>query len=196
MTRSRPITFLASAAVIPLVALAVAACGGGGAATPRRRRRPRAAPRRQSASRMAASDRSWSTRPAAPCTCSRPIRRHERVLGRVRDRVAAAAGNRQADGRHRTDRLQARNDHPLGRQPAGDLQRPSALPVHQGPKARPNNRAGRDGVRRRLVRADSVRKSGLGACIELRRRCELRRRWLLAKRPTPAQANRRSNHDT
>jgi predicted lipoprotein with Yx(FWY)xxD motif len=33
MTRSRPITFLAGAAVIPLVALAVAACGGGGAAT-------------------------------------------------------------------------------------------------------------------------------------------------------------------
>jgi predicted lipoprotein with Yx(FWY)xxD motif len=33
MTRSRPVTFLASAAVIPLVALAVAACGGGGAAT-------------------------------------------------------------------------------------------------------------------------------------------------------------------
>src|SRR5437588_9823937 len=33
MTRTRPITFLASAAVIPLVGLAVAACGGGGAAT-------------------------------------------------------------------------------------------------------------------------------------------------------------------
>ena len=33
MTRSRPITFLASAAVIPLSALAVAACGGGGDAT-------------------------------------------------------------------------------------------------------------------------------------------------------------------
>jgi predicted lipoprotein with Yx(FWY)xxD motif len=32
MTRSRPITFLASAAVIPLVALTVAACGGGGGA--------------------------------------------------------------------------------------------------------------------------------------------------------------------
>jgi predicted lipoprotein with Yx(FWY)xxD motif len=32
MTRSKPITFLASAAVIPLVALAVAACGGGGSA--------------------------------------------------------------------------------------------------------------------------------------------------------------------
>jgi predicted lipoprotein with Yx(FWY)xxD motif len=31
MRRSRPITFLASAAVIPLAALAVAACGGGGA---------------------------------------------------------------------------------------------------------------------------------------------------------------------
>jgi predicted lipoprotein with Yx(FWY)xxD motif len=33
MTRSKPITFLATAAVIPLAALAVAACGGGGAAT-------------------------------------------------------------------------------------------------------------------------------------------------------------------
>ena len=33
MTRSRPITFLASAAVIPLTALAVAACAGSGAAT-------------------------------------------------------------------------------------------------------------------------------------------------------------------
>jgi predicted lipoprotein with Yx(FWY)xxD motif len=33
MKRSRPITFLASAALIPLVALAVAACGGGGQAT-------------------------------------------------------------------------------------------------------------------------------------------------------------------
>jgi predicted lipoprotein with Yx(FWY)xxD motif len=33
MTRSGPITFLAGAAVIPLTALAVAACGGGGTAT-------------------------------------------------------------------------------------------------------------------------------------------------------------------
>ena len=32
MTRSRPITFLAGAAVIPLVALSIAACGGGGSA--------------------------------------------------------------------------------------------------------------------------------------------------------------------
>jgi predicted lipoprotein with Yx(FWY)xxD motif len=32
MARSRPITFLGSAAVVPLIALAVAACGGGGAA--------------------------------------------------------------------------------------------------------------------------------------------------------------------
>jgi predicted lipoprotein with Yx(FWY)xxD motif len=33
MTRSRPSKFLSTAAVVPLVALAVAACGGGGAAT-------------------------------------------------------------------------------------------------------------------------------------------------------------------
>ena len=35
--------------------------------------------------------------------------------------VAAAASNRQTDRRHRPDRLKARNDHPLGRQAAGDL---------------------------------------------------------------------------
>ena len=39
MTRSKPITFLASAAVIPIAAVAIAACGGGGnaatAATPK-----------------------------------------------------------------------------------------------------------------------------------------------------------------
>jgi predicted lipoprotein with Yx(FWY)xxD motif len=33
MTRSKPIAFLASASVIPLAALGIAACGGGGAAT-------------------------------------------------------------------------------------------------------------------------------------------------------------------
>jgi predicted lipoprotein with Yx(FWY)xxD motif len=33
MTRSKPLTFLASAAVLPLIALSVTACGGGGAAT-------------------------------------------------------------------------------------------------------------------------------------------------------------------
>ena len=33
MTRNKPITFLASAAMIPLAALAIAACGGGGGAT-------------------------------------------------------------------------------------------------------------------------------------------------------------------
>jgi predicted lipoprotein with Yx(FWY)xxD motif len=33
MTRSRPIAFLASAAVVPLIALVVAGCGGGNAAT-------------------------------------------------------------------------------------------------------------------------------------------------------------------
>jgi hypothetical protein len=33
VTRTRPITFLLGAAVVPLGALAIAACGGGGAAT-------------------------------------------------------------------------------------------------------------------------------------------------------------------
>src|SRR5437588_214632 len=33
MTRTKPLTFLAGAALIPLAALALAACGGGGAAT-------------------------------------------------------------------------------------------------------------------------------------------------------------------
>ena len=35
------------------------------------------------------------------------------MLGRVRDRLAATAGERRADRRQRTDRRQAPNDHPL-----------------------------------------------------------------------------------
>ena len=46
MTRRRPITFLASATVIPLAALAVAACGGGAAtaASPAKTSKPPTAP--------------------------------------------------------------------------------------------------------------------------------------------------------
>ena len=59
-----------------------------------------------------------------------------RLQGRVRDRVAAAAGYRHADRRHRTDRFQAPNDHSLGRQPSAHIQRPPALSIHQGHEGR------------------------------------------------------------
>ena len=98
MTRRRPITFLASAAVIPLVALASSRPAAAVAPRPpRRRRRLRTAPRRPSASRTAASDRSWSTPAAAPFTSSRPTSAPAARARRVRDSVAATAGNRQAD---------------------------------------------------------------------------------------------------
>ena len=135
MTRSRPITFLASAAVIPLVALAVAACGGGGAATA-------ATPKTSSGAAATVGVANTSLGSILVNSTGRTVYlfkadvgHQERLHRRVRDRVAAAAGNRQADRRHRTDRLQARNDHPLGRQPAGHLQRPPALPVRQGPQS-------------------------------------------------------------
>ena len=114
----------------PLTALAVGGCGGGAsndATGPRARRRRRTERRRRSASRTAASARSSSTRRVARCTCSRGLGNQERLLRRVRRRLAAAAGERQADGRHRADGLQARNDDALRRQAAGDLQRPPAL---------------------------------------------------------------------
>jgi predicted lipoprotein with Yx(FWY)xxD motif len=57
MTHSRPITFLASAAVIPLVALTVAACGGGGGAATASPRpsKPKAAPTKTAPVRIANS---------------------------------------------------------------------------------------------------------------------------------------------
>ena len=83
MTRSKPITFLAGAAAVPLIALAVAGCGGSNdnnnasannapASTRRPQPRPRPAARERSTSRARATlARSWSTRKAARSTCSK-----------------------------------------------------------------------------------------------------------------------------
>jgi predicted lipoprotein with Yx(FWY)xxD motif len=64
MIRSRPITFLASAAVIPLTALAVAACGSGGAATasPPPSKTATAAPKAATAATKAATVRVANSR--------------------------------------------------------------------------------------------------------------------------------------
>ena len=93
MTRTRSITFLASATVPVLAALAVAACGSSGgsnASGPRPRRGPRTDSRPRSASRTRTSARSSSTRRAARSTCS------EGTLART----ARAPAPAQSSGRH------------------------------------------------------------------------------------------------
>src|SRR6185312_4496201 len=53
----------------------------------------------------------------------------ERVHRRLRNRLAATAGDRQADGRRRSDRFDRRDQRRLGRKTTGHLQRPPALPL-------------------------------------------------------------------
>ena len=142
MTRSRPITFLAGAAVIPLSALALAACGGGGTANAS----PPPAPSKT------------TTTPTQTATVRVANSRLGRILVDSTGRTlylfkadsaskSACSGacavawpplrdRRQAGRRRGADCLKGRNDHSLGRQPAGDLQRAPALPLHQGHEAR------------------------------------------------------------
>ena len=137
MTRSRPLTFLASAAVIPLAGLAVAACGGGSAAT--------------AAQSSARSTTTTVTTPIRTPSKSAAVRVAKSSLGSI---LVNSAGRTlylfEADSRTKSactgacatawppllakgaptagaglNRLQARNDQPLGRQPSGHLQRPS-----------------------------------------------------------------------
>ena len=140
--RSRPITFLAGAAVVPLSALVLAACGGGGTAN---------------ASPPPAPSKTTTTP-----TQTTPVRVANSRLGRIlvdstgrtlylfkADSASKSAcsgacsvawpplltAGKPAAGRG-AECLKARNDHSLGRQPAGDLQRAPALPLHQGHEAR------------------------------------------------------------
>jgi hypothetical protein len=59
-------------------------------------------------------------------------------------------------------KLVARRDNPvLGRQAAGHLRRPPAVPLRRRPWGRPSERPGRYGVRRRMVRAAQQRQRGV-----------------------------------
>ena len=138
MTRSRPLTFLAGAAAIPLVALTVAACGGGGGA----------------------ATAATATSTSAPKTTSAPTAmvrvansRLGKILvdsqGRTLYLFKADSGNKsecsgpcatawppQADGRQRRKRVAGRYQPAVQWSGAGDLQRSPAVPIRQGPQAR------------------------------------------------------------
>jgi hypothetical protein len=127
----------------------------------------------------------------------------ERMLRRMRERLAAAARERQADGRQRGEFHAGRNDQALRRQAAGHIQRPPALPLQGRPEARGHERPRPDPIRRELVRALAGRRQGVGPGVGLKWR-----QWLLAedsagerssrtpsgsrRRPLPPRATRSS----
>ena len=158
MTRNKPGTFLATAAVIPLTALAVPAAAAAettAGSAPRQRRRTDEP--RPSASRTAASGRSSTTHTAAPCTCSEGLGTKSACAGacasawpplRVSGKPTVGAGATASMLRTLTA---------LRRQGAGHLQRPPALHLHRRPEPRRHERPGPDELRRRLVRPVSGR---------------------------------------
>ena len=185
MTRNRSITFLATAAVIPLTALALASCGGGNDATAATA--PPKTANGQPATVGVANSGLGKILVDSQGAHALPVQEgrgdEERVLRRMRQRLAAAPGERQADSRRRRECVDGRNHHAVRRQATGHLQRPPALPLRGRPEAGRHERPGHNGVRRRLVRAISGGQPGLRTAIKLRRRIELGRRQRLLVQP-------------
>ena len=84
-------------------------------------------------------------------------RRHVQLLGRVRQGMAAADEQGQADRRRRGARLEPRDDQAIRRVDAGDLQGPPAVLLHRGQGQGLDHGPGQRRVRRRLVAGGAVR---------------------------------------
>ena len=157
MTRTRSITFLASATVPVLAALAVAGCGSSGGSNASRSSAPPKTANGQSATVGVANENLGKILVDSQGRTLYLFRsglwHEERVHRRLRNRLAATAGDRQADGRRRSDCFDRRDQRPLGRKTTGHLQRPPALPLLGRPEARRHERRGRERLRRPVVRA-------------------------------------------
>ena len=132
MTRSRSITFLASATVPVLAALAVAACGSSGGSNASAPAPPRTADG-QSATVGVANENLGKILVDSQGRTLYLFRRdagtNSTCTGSLRNRVATTTGDRQPDGRRRSDCFDRRDQRPLGRKTTGHLQRPPALPL-------------------------------------------------------------------
>ena len=113
MTRNRPITFLASAAVIPIAALAIAACGGGGNAA------TAATPKTSSGASATVGVANSGLGSILVDSTGRTLYLFKADVGAKSACTGACAtawppllANRQADRRHRTDGLQSSERSP------------------------------------------------------------------------------------
>ena len=154
MTRNKSITFLAGATALVVAALA-AGCGSSGGSNANVPAPPQNASGQSATRRRREGKRRQDPRRLAG-PHALPVRArlgHEELMHRrLRRRVAAPAGDRQADGRRWSECFDRRDQRPLGRQAAGHLQRPPALPVLGRPEGRRHERTGRECLRRPLVR--------------------------------------------
>ena len=160
MTRSRSITFLAGATALVVAALAVAGCGGSGGSNASGSPAPPKTANGQSATLGVANENLGKilvdSQGRTLYLFQQGLGHEEHVHRRLRRRVAAPAGDRQADGRQWSECFDRRDQRPLGRQATGHLQRPPALPVLRRPEGRRHERPGRERLRRPLVRAVAV----------------------------------------
>jgi predicted lipoprotein with Yx(FWY)xxD motif len=158
MSRSRPITLFAGAALMPLTALAVAACGGGGSATAATSKPTTAAtPAPKSAAPHAPSVRVAKTRLGKALVDSRGrtlylFTKDSGTKSTCSGACATAWPPLRATGKPTVSGGAKASQVGLRRQAAGHLQRPPALPVRQGHEVARHEWRGPDGVRRQLVR--------------------------------------------
>ena len=126
MTRTKPLTWLATAAVLPLAALAVAGAAAAPATTTTQPLRPRPRRARPTLRTRALRRRRWSASPRRASARARRLARphpvsvheglgdEERVLWRVRQCLAAAAGERKPTAGRRQG-FAGGDDQALGR---------------------------------------------------------------------------------
>ena len=139
MTRSRPITFLAGAAAVPLSALAVVGCGGGGYGDSAEPRRPRP-PAHRAATIGAANEASLGTILVDPKGRTLYLFREDSgTKSTCFGACAAAWPPLRAAGKPTVgggaDAALVGTTTRSGRRATGHLQRPPALPLRRRPKA-------------------------------------------------------------
>ena len=131
MMASKPFTLLATAALIGLTVSALASCGGDNTSTASSGT-PKTASGGTATVSVENSDLGKILVNAQGHTLymfQKDTGTTELLLRRLRQQLAAVARERQDDGRQRRDRLDDRNHLAVGRQAAGHIQRPPALPL-------------------------------------------------------------------
>ena len=179
MRDKRFVTFPAAAALLVLAALAVAGCGGGGSSNA-----SSGPPKTASGQSATVGVANEGLGKILVNSQGRTLYLFRRDSGTKSECTGACAVDwpplratgKPTVGSGANASLIVDDQRPLGREAAGHLQRPPALPLLGRPEARRHQRPGPERLRRQLVRTVGRRRQGLQATLELRRRL-----WLLTR---------------